>query len=49
MVFSQIVSQVIEEKRPLDMLAVGVVARIFETVGLSMFLSYVGTRTNPFD
>jgi len=44
-----IISQVVTEKRPLDTIAVGAVARIFETVGLSMFLTYWGTRTNPFD
>ncbi|KAG8622865.1 hypothetical protein KVT40_009376 [Elsinoe batatas] len=37
------------EKRPLDQVAVGVVARVLETVGLSVFLTYWGTRTNPFD
>ncbi|OCK81153.1 DUF1761-domain-containing protein [Lepidopterella palustris CBS 459.81] len=44
-----IVSQIITEKRPLDTIAVGTVARVFETVGLSMFLTWWGTRTNPFD
>ncbi|KIV99281.1 uncharacterized protein PV09_09049 [Verruconis gallopava] len=44
-----VVSQVLTEKRPLDTVAVGVLARIFETVGLSLFLTYWGTRTNPFD
>ncbi|KAF2704857.1 DUF1761-domain-containing protein [Pleomassaria siparia CBS 279.74] len=44
-----IVSQVITEKRPLDTIAVGAVARVLETVGLSLFLTYWGTRTNPFD
>lgn len=44
-----IISQVITEKRPLDTIAVSALARIFETVGLSMFLIYWGTRTNPFD
>ncbi|KAF2223290.1 hypothetical protein BDZ85DRAFT_261327 [Elsinoe ampelina] len=37
------------EKRPLDQVAVGVVARVLETVGLSVFLTYWGTRTNPFN
>jgi len=46
---SQIVSQVLTEKRPLDTIAVGAFARVLETVGLSMFLTYWGTRTNPFD
>ncbi|KAF2184408.1 DUF1761-domain-containing protein [Zopfia rhizophila CBS 207.26] len=44
-----IVSQVLTEKRPLDTVAVGAVARVFETVGLSLFLTYWGTRSNPFD
>ncbi|KAF2086148.1 DUF1761-domain-containing protein [Saccharata proteae CBS 121410] len=44
-----VVSQVLTEKRPLDTIAVGAVARVFETVGLSLFLTYWGTRTNPFD
>ena len=45
----QIVSQVLTEKRPMDTIAVGAVARVLETVGLSLFLTYWGTRTNPFD
>lgn len=44
----QLVAQVVTEKRPLDQVAVGTVARIFETVGLSLFLTYWGTRTDPF-
>ncbi|ERF75157.1 hypothetical protein EPUS_06197 [Endocarpon pusillum Z07020] len=44
-----IIAQVVTEKRPMDTIAVTVVSRIFETVGLSMFLTYWGTRTNPFD
>merc|ERR1712226_556729 len=44
-----IVSQVLTEKRPMDTIAVGALARALETVGLSMFLTYWGTRTNPFD
>merc|ERR1712080_807101 len=44
-----VVSQVLTEKRPLDTIAVGALARAMETVGLSMFLTYWGTRTNPFD
>jgi hypothetical protein len=45
----QIISQTLTEKRPLDTILVGAAARIFETVGLSLFLTYWGTRTNPFD
>jgi hypothetical protein len=44
----QFIAQIFTEKRPLDTVAVGALARIFETVGLSMFLTYWGTRTNPF-
>jgi len=44
-----VIAQVVTEKRPLDTVAVGVVSRIFETIGLSLFLTYWGTRTNPFD
>ncbi|OCL04015.1 DUF1761-domain-containing protein [Glonium stellatum] len=44
-----IVSQIVTEKRPLDTIAVSALARVFETIGLSMFLTYWGTRTNPFD
>jgi len=43
------ISQMFTEKRPLDSVAVGAVSRVFETVGLSMFLTWWGTRTNPFD
>lgn len=41
--------QVFNEKRPLEQVGVGVVAKVFETVGLSVFLTWWGTRTNPFD
>ncbi|OJJ03831.1 hypothetical protein ASPVEDRAFT_85256 [Aspergillus versicolor CBS 583.65] len=47
--YLKFVSQVFTEKRPLDTVAVGAVARVFETVGLSLFLTWWGTRTNPFD
>ncbi|KAF2857517.1 DUF1761-domain-containing protein [Piedraia hortae CBS 480.64] len=43
-----IISHVVTEKRPIDTIAVGTLARIFETVGLSMFMTWWGTRTNPF-
>lgn len=45
----QLIAAVVTEKRPIDTVAVGVVSRLFETVGLSLFLTYWGTRTNPFD
>jgi len=44
-----VISQVITEKRPMDTIAVGALARVMETIGLSLFLTYWGTRTNPFD
>jgi len=44
-----LVSQIITEKRPADTLIVSALARVAETVGLSLFLTYWGTRTNPFD
>ncbi|KAI4228976.1 MAG: hypothetical protein L6R36_001213 [Xanthoria steineri] len=43
------ISQVFTEKRPMDTVAVGALARVFETVGLSLVLTYWGTRNNPFD
>ncbi|KAK4986466.1 hypothetical protein LTR66_000146 [Elasticomyces elasticus] len=43
------IAQVVTEKRPLDTVAVGALARVFETIGLSIFMTYWGTRTNPFD
>ncbi|KAI5860161.1 DUF1761-domain-containing protein [Durotheca rogersii] len=42
-------SQLLVEKRPLDTVAVAAVAKTFETLGLSLFLTWWGTRTNPFD
>ncbi|KAK4549738.1 hypothetical protein LTR36_005039 [Oleoguttula mirabilis] len=42
------IAQVFTEKRPLDTVAVGALARVFETVGLSMFMTYWGTRTSVF-
>jgi len=44
-----LVAQIVTEQRPLDQVAVGTLARVFETVGLSLFLTYWGTRTNPFN
>ena len=46
---TKFIAQVFTEKRPLDTVAVGALARIFETVGLSLVLRWWGTRTNPFD
>merc|ERR1712063_94359 len=43
------IAQIFTEKRPLDTVAVGALARVFETVSLSMFMTYWGARTNPFN
>lgn len=43
------IAQAFAEKRPLDTVAASAVAKVFETVGLSIFLTWWGTRTNPFD
>jgi len=43
------IAQIFTEKRALDTIAVGALSRIVETVGLSLFLTWWGTRTNPFD
>ncbi|KAI1632983.1 hypothetical protein F4809DRAFT_644880 [Biscogniauxia mediterranea] len=45
----QFLTQLFTEKRALDTVAVGATAKAFETVGLSLFLTWWGTRTNPFD
>lgn len=45
----QVVSALVTENRPVELVAVSAISRIFETVGLSLFLTYWGTRTNPFD
>ncbi|KAI1395227.1 DUF1761-domain-containing protein [Hypoxylon fuscum] len=42
-------AQLLTEKRPVDTVAVGAASKILETVGLSMFLTWWGTRTNPFE
>ena len=45
----QFIAQITTEKRPMEQVAVGALARVFETVGLSVFLTYWVTRTNPFN
>jgi hypothetical protein len=45
----QFLTQVLTEKRPLETVGINVLAKLFETVGLSVFLTYWGTRTNPFE
>ncbi|TAQ91523.1 hypothetical protein B7494_g190 [Chlorociboria aeruginascens] len=47
--FIKFIAQIVTEKRPLDTIAVGALARVFETVGLSLFLTWWGTHTNPFE
>ncbi|PHH61239.1 hypothetical protein CDD80_1509 [Ophiocordyceps camponoti-rufipedis] len=42
-------AQVFTEKRPLDTVGVSIAAKLCETIGLSLFLTWWGTRTNPFD
>ncbi|KAE8348082.1 hypothetical protein BDV28DRAFT_114946 [Aspergillus coremiiformis] len=44
-----LITQIFMEKMTLDTVAVGAVSRVFETVGLGLFLTWWGTRTNPFD
>ncbi|KAJ9656156.1 hypothetical protein H2198_005118 [Neophaeococcomyces mojaviensis] len=44
-----VVSALVTEQRPVELVAVGAISRVFETIGLSLFLTYWGTRTNPFD
>jgi CTD nuclear envelope phosphatase 1 len=43
------ISQILTEHRPIEQVGVSVVAKVLETVGLSMVLVWWGTRTNPFD
>jgi len=40
--------QLFTEKRAAETVAVGATAKVVETVGLSLFLTWWGTRTNPF-
>jgi hypothetical protein len=48
-VLIQFISQIFTEKRPVDTVGVNVAAKLCETVGLSLILTWWGTRTNPFD
>jgi hypothetical protein len=43
------ITQLFSEKRPVDAVGVGIAAKLIETVGLSMVLTWWGTRTNPFN
>lgn len=42
-------TQAFVEKRPYDVVGVSVVAKMMETVGLGVFLTWWGTRANPFE
>jgi hypothetical protein len=42
-------NQILIERRPVETVGVSVVAKLLETVGLSVFLTWWGTRTNPFE
>ncbi|KAK4033870.1 hypothetical protein C8A01DRAFT_39678 [Parachaetomium inaequale] len=42
-------SQLFVEKRALEQVGVSILAKLFETVGLSVFMTWWGTRTNPFE
>lgn len=42
-------NELFTERRPIETVGVSVVAKLFETVGLSCFMTWWGTRTNPFD
>ncbi|KAK4201435.1 hypothetical protein QBC40DRAFT_339079 [Triangularia verruculosa] len=42
------ISQLVVEHRAFDQVGLNIVAKLFETVGLSVFLSWWGTRTIPF-
>ncbi|KAG6311716.1 hypothetical protein E4U22_002471, partial [Claviceps purpurea] len=43
------ISQIFTERRPIDTVGVGIAAKLIETIGLSVFLTWWGTRTNPFE
>lgn len=43
------IAQVFQEKRALETVGISVVAKAFETIGLATFLTWWGTRTNPFE
>ena len=45
----QFIVQVFQEKRALDTVGISAVAKAFETIGLATFLTWWGTRTNPFE
>jgi hypothetical protein len=42
-------NELVVEKRPLESVGLNVLAKVVETVGLATFLTWWGTRTNPFE
>ena len=45
----QFINSLIVEKQTLETIGVGALAKLVETVGLSVFLTWWGTRTSPFE
>ncbi|KAM7207583.1 Protein of unknown function (DUF1761) domain containing protein [Naviculisporaceae sp. PSN 640] len=43
------INSLLVEKQTLETIGVGALAKLVETVGLSVFLTWWGTRTGPFD
>ncbi|KAK4162637.1 NLI interacting factor-like phosphatase-domain-containing protein [Cladorrhinum sp. PSN259] len=43
------IGQLLVERRSLETVGVSVLAKLFETVGLSVFMTWWGTRTGPLD
>lgn len=46
---AQYLTQIFQERQPLETVAVSVLAKVVESVGLACFLTWWGTRTNPFE
>ncbi len=46
---TQYLNDIFVQKRPLDTIGINAIAKVLETVGLSCFLTWWGTRTNPFE
>ncbi|KAI9856653.1 MAG: hypothetical protein M1824_005350 [Vezdaea acicularis] len=44
-----IIAQITLEKRPADQVGIGALSKVIDSVGLAIFLTWWGTRTNPFD
>ena len=42
-----VINNIIVEKKPIDVVLAGIVATLLQTVGLSLTLTWWGTRTNP--